>query len=59
MYREYNQCSIRKAAGGEFGTFDLNGRLVPSSDLLIATLGIGLNWTGRTTWAAGSAIYKI
>lgn len=58
MYRQYNNCAIRNASGVQFGTFDLSGRLVPASGE-VGTLSIGLNWSGRTAWAAGSCVYKV
>ncbi|MEA4830366.1 MAG: glycerophosphodiester phosphodiesterase, partial [Enterococcus thailandicus] len=58
MYRQYNNCAIRTASGVQFGTFDLSGRLVPASGE-VGTLSIGLNWSGRTAWAAGSCVYKV
>lgn len=58
MYRTYENCTIRTSTGVTLGTFDINGRQVPAS-ATVGTLGIGLNWTDRTNWAAGSTTYKV
>lgn len=58
MYRTYENCTIRTSTGVTLGTFDINGRQVPAS-ATVGTLGIGLNWTDRTHWAAGSTTYKV
>lgn len=58
MYRQYPQCAVRISTGVAFGTFDVNGRLVPGS-ATVGTIAVGLNWSNKTSWAAGSTTYKI
>ncbi|MFK4568376.1 glycerophosphodiester phosphodiesterase family protein [Enterococcus sp. UD-01] len=58
MYRQYPQCAVRISTGVAFGTFDVNGRLVPGS-ATVGTIAVGLNWANKTSWASGSTTYKI
>lgn len=61
MYRQYSQCSIRvSSADGNvvMGSFDVNGRLAPYADSA-RSICVGLNWAKKTTWAAGSTVYKV
>jgi glycerophosphoryl diester phosphodiesterase len=58
MYRQYCYCSIRTSSGMVMGTFDVNGRLAPNTGEP-RTFSVGLNWGSRSTWVAGSTIYKL
>jgi glycerophosphoryl diester phosphodiesterase len=61
MERQYGQCTIRTSAANgnlNLGTFGVNGKNSIGSTPK-GTISVGLNWTNRTSWSAGSATYKI
>ena len=49
---QYSQCGIRTSSGVALGTFDIRGRTAPTG-VVAGTLSVGLNWSGRSSWAAG------
>ncbi|WP_379946472.1 glycerophosphodiester phosphodiesterase family protein [Enterococcus devriesei] len=56
--RQYSQCSVRTSTGVVLGSFDINARTNPNG-VTAGSIAVGLNWSDRTTWAAGSTVYKI
>lgn len=56
--RQYSQCSVRTSTGVVLGSFDINARTNPNG-ATAGSIAVGLNWSDRTTWAAGSTVYKI
>ncbi|WP_438747235.1 glycerophosphodiester phosphodiesterase family protein [Enterococcus sp. DIV1368f] len=55
---QYSQCGIRTSSGVALGTFDIRGRTAPTG-VVAGTLSVGLNWSGRSSWAAGSTVYAV
>ncbi|NSV24657.1 glycerophosphodiester phosphodiesterase [Enterococcus faecalis] len=55
---QYSQCGIRTSSGVALGTFDIRGRTAPAG-VVAGTLSVGLNWSGRSSWAAGSTVYAV
>lgn len=56
--RQYSQCSIRTSSSVVLGTFDINARTNPSG-VTAGSIAVGLNWSSRSSWAAGSTVYKV
>lgn len=56
--RQYSQCSIRTSSGVALGSFDINARTNPSG-VTAGSIAVGLSWSSRTSWAAGSTVYKV
>ncbi|MGM0337717.1 hypothetical protein IGK47_000779 [Enterococcus sp. AZ007] len=61
IYKQFEKCCIRvSSANGDvvLGTFDVNGRIAPYNGTA-KSLAVGLKWSNRTSWAAGSTVYKV